>query len=160
LQDRFRVLLPAGHALATRSAIDVAQLIDQRLILLRRGALLRSYTDGALGGLGLTQPVLEVDQMATLVGMVEAGLGVAMVPALGCPSAALRSVVNRPLRRGGVSRPIAFALPLGQAPSGAVQAFVAAALSAVAGASAGLPQGCERLPVSQARLKRFLAATA
>ncbi len=157
LRDRFRVLLPAGHPLARRASIDVGQLAEQRLVLLRRGALLRSYMDGALGGLELTEPALEVDQMATLVGMVEAGLGIAMVPALGCPGPALRSVVNRPMRRGSVSRPIAFALPLGTEPTGAVRAFVGSALGSVAGASAGLPPGCERLPVSAARLRRFLA---
>lgn len=157
LRDRFRVLLPAGHPLARLAAIDVSQLAGQRLVLLRRGALLRSYMDGALAGVELTEPALEVDQMATLVGMVEAGLGVAMVPALGCPSPALRSVVNRPMRRGAVSRPIAFALPPGQEPTRAVQAFLASALESVTGATAGLPPGCDRLPVSASRLRRFLA---
>ena len=87
------------------------QLAGERLILLRRGALLRSYMDAAISALTLAHSPIEVDQPATLTGMVEAGLGVALLPALICPKPALRSVTTRPLSRPEIFRVIAFARP-------------------------------------------------
>lgn len=159
LRDHFRVLLPAGHQLARQPCIDVKQLVGECLILLRRGALLRSHMDVAIGSLQLLQPPLEVDQMATLVGMVEAGLGVALLPALGCPTPQLRSLVNRPFQQPSVYREIAFALPAGRESMPAVQAFVRFALDSLAAHTSRLPEGCELLPSSPQTIQRFLVGT-
>jgi len=67
--------------------------------------------DAAISALTLAHSPIEVDQPATLTGMVEAGLGVALLPALICPKPALRSVTTRPLSRPEIFRVIAFARP-------------------------------------------------
>lgn len=158
LRDRFRVVLPRDHALAAREMIDASQLAGERLILLRRGALFRSYMDAVVSGLPLVQEPIEVDQSATLTGMVEAGLGVSLLPALSCPSPALHSVVSRPLVRPEVSRIMAFALPPDREPMPAVQAFVRSAFDYLAGNVDKLPEGCELLPASAQKIRKFLAA--
>lgn len=159
LRDHFRVLVASSHALAQQKFVDVRQLADAPLILLRRGALLRSYMDVAIGSLQLQHPPVEVDQIATLVGMVEAGLGVALLPAMGCPSPALRTVVNLPLRPASVHRLIAFALPAGRERMPVVQAFVRDALTSLAAHRGRLPPGCALLPVGTRKLSDFVGTT-
>lgn len=158
LRDRFRVVLPREHPLASRAVIEASQLAAERLILLRRGALFRSYMDAVISGLPLVQEPMEVDQSGTLAGMVEAGLGVSLLPALSCPSPALHSVVSRPLARPEVSRIMAFALPPDREPMPAVQAFVRSAFDYLAANVDKLPEGCELLPASPQKVRRFLAA--
>jgi LysR family carnitine catabolism transcriptional activator len=158
LRDHFRVILPSSHRLARQDAIDVAELASERLILLRRGALFRSYMDAVISGVELAQPPIEVDQPGTLTGMVEGGLGVSLLPALSCPSPALRSVVSRRLVRPDIFRLMAFALPPEREPMPAVQAFVRSALDYLAKHSDKLPEGCELLPTSAQKIRKFLAA--
>lgn len=156
LRDRFRVVVGADHPFARQEVVDAAQLAGERLILLRRGALFRSYMDAAISSLTLSQAPIEVDQPGTLAGMVEGGLGISLLPALSCPSPALRSVTSRPLARPDVFRLIAFALPSEREPMPAVKEFVRMALDHLAAHAGDLPEGCELLPVSAQRLRKFL----
>lgn len=158
LRDRFRVVVPANHPLARENVVEASQLAGERLILLRRGALFRSYTDAATSAITLSQPPIEVDQAGTLTGMVEGGLGIALLPALSCPSPALRSVTSRPLARPEVSRLIAFTLPSGREASPAVREFVRTAIDFLGVHPDQLPEGCELVPVGPAKLRKFLAA--
>lgn len=158
LRDHFRVVLPSNHPLARNEFIDAAQLAGERLILLRRGALFRSYMDVALSGIVPVHSPIEVDQALTLTGMVEAGLGVSLLPALSCPSPALRSVSTRPLRRPDIFRVLAFALPPDREPMPAIQAFVRTTFEFLASKEAEVPEGCDLLPASSLRIKKFLTA--
>lgn len=157
LRDRFRVLLPSDHPLAAQADVDAAQLASERLILLRRGALYRSYMDMAIGRLTLAHLPIEVDQTNTLTGMVEAGLGISLLPSLSSPRPSLRSVTTRPLKRPEVFRLVAFVQPPERELMPAVQAFVRAALRSLAEDVGELPEGCDLLPVSEQRVKRFIA---
>lgn len=159
LRDRFRVVVAASHPLARQETVDASQLAGERLILQRRGALFRSYTDAITGTLALAQPPIEVDQPGTLTGMVEGGLGIALLPSLSCPSPALRSVTSRPLARPEVARQVAFVLPPQREPLPVVQEFVRAALDFLSAQADRLPEGCERLPVSAQKLKKFFAGS-
>jgi LysR family transcriptional regulator, carnitine catabolism transcriptional activator len=157
LRDRFRVVIPANHPFAKQDVVEASELAGERLILLRRGALFRSYADAAISGLNLVQPPVEVDQPGTLTGMVEGGLGISLLPSLSCPSPALRSVTSRPLARPDVFRLVAFALPPEREAMPAVQEFVRAAVEFLAGHAEQLPEGCELIPVGAQRLKKFFA---
>ena len=55
VRDEFRVLLPANHPLAAQDVIEIRQLARERLVLQRRGALLRAFVDPALARLRLAQ---------------------------------------------------------------------------------------------------------
>jgi DNA-binding transcriptional LysR family regulator len=160
LRDRFRVVIPANHPFARQDVVEAAQLVGERLILLRRGALFRSYMDAAISALSLAHPPIEVDQPGTLTGMVEGGLGISLLPALSCPSPALRSVTSRPLAEPEVFRLIAFAQPPEREPIPAVREFVRIALEFLGANADKLPEGCELLPVSAQRMKKFFAPRA
>ena len=158
LRDRMQVLCPAGHPLAVLPAVAAGELAGEQLVLLRRGAVFRSFADAALNAVTLAKPPLEVDQPLTLVGMVEAGLGIALLPAMSCPSAALTSVAARPLSRPDVHRRLAFSLPAGRAPMPVVQRFVQVSLAVLAKNPALLPAGCDILKVSEHKVQRFFSS--
>jgi len=157
LRDPFRVVIPAGHPFARQEFVKTSQLAGERLILLRRGALFRSFMDAALSALSLTHPPIEVDQPSTLTGMVEGGLGISLLPAMSCPTPALSSVTSRPLVRPEVFRVIALARPVDRSSSPAIEAFVRLALNYLGDHADALPTGCELLPVSERAIKRFFA---
>lgn len=141
VRDDFRVVLPAHHPLAAQDAIDVRQLAKERLVLQRRGALLRAHIDPALARIRLAHPPIEVNQTLTLLGMVEAGLGVSLLPGLVAPSPSLKSVVTRPLARPTISRTIGFVRSRERVAMPALQAFVNVALSYVEVNARALPAG-------------------
>lgn len=155
LKDRFRFICQAAHPLARHERIEGGQLAGEQLILLRRGAVLRTYADRVLGRLQLQYPPIEVDQMSTLIGMVEAGLGVSLVPALSCPPLALRTVVSRPLIRPALFRCVAFARAGDRSPMPAVGAFARLALQLIDDGAVALPAGVEVLVSGTAARRQF-----
>jgi DNA-binding transcriptional LysR family regulator len=157
LRDRLRVLVSVDHPLAREVQVSAQQLASEKLVLLRRGAVFRSYADTALSAVSLAQAPLEVDQTSTLTGMVEAGIGVALLPAMNCPTTALKSVRSLPLRQPDVHRIIAFVQPPGREAMPAVQRFVHLSLAVLARRPTLLPEGCELLKVSDPAVRRFLA---
>ena len=160
LKDHFRFICPADHPLAGHEHVEGRQLANEQLILLRHGAVLRTYADRVLARLKLRHSLVEVDQLSTLIGMVEGGLGVSLIPALSCPPLALRSVVSRPFTHPEVQRRVAFARATDRSPMPAVGAFVRLALQLVASGQATLPEGVEILGVSAAGLRQFVGASA
>lgn len=158
LRDRMRVVMPSDHALAKLPGLTAAQLASERLVLLRRGAVFRSFADTVLGREVLAKPPIEVDQVSTLMGMVEGGLGIALLPALSCPSDALTSVVSRPVLRPDVHRIIGIALPPGREPMPSVQQFVRTALERLSSGADLLPEGCEFLKPAETKVRRFLSS--
>lgn len=157
VRDEFRVLLPAHHPLAANDAIEIRQLAKERLVLQRRGALVRAFVDPAFARLRLAHQPIEVNQTLTLLGMVEAGLGVSLVPALLAPSPSLRSVVTRPLSRAAISRTIGFLRSRERVAMPALQAFVNVALEYVEANAQTLPAGVHAVKHSAPALAGFFS---
>ena len=75
------LIVPPGHVLASRRRVKLSQLIDQPLILYERGSTGRQHVLDAFHERGLAPRVgLETTSTETVVSMVEAGLGVSVVP--------------------------------------------------------------------------------
>ncbi len=95
------LICPPRHPLAARSRLRLEQLVDQPLILYERGSTGRQHVLDAFYAKGLSPRIaLETTSTETVVSMVEAGLGVAIVPLL--PTGAVtrgRKVEIRPLER-------------------------------------------------------------
>jgi DNA-binding transcriptional LysR family regulator len=102
----WNLIVPMKHPLAGRKRVSLGDLIEQPLILYERGSTGRQHVLDAFHEAGLTPRVsLETTSTETIVSMVEARLGVAIVPLL--PS----GVVTRGRRvttiaLGAVIRPI------------------------------------------------------
>lgn len=80
--DNFYLVCPADHPLARRrKAITAQDLAAWPFIHLARTSSVRQYLEAALHPQAM-HTLMEVEQLATVMGMVRAGLGISVVPAL------------------------------------------------------------------------------
>jgi DNA-binding transcriptional LysR family regulator len=71
------LVLPAGHALATRDTVDIADLHDERFVALRPSTLLRAQFDIAAAQAGISiNPVIEAASGVAACQFAARGLGV------------------------------------------------------------------------------------
>lgn len=79
--ERFHLVCRADHPLATAPRLTLRQLAPWPFIHMTRNSSVRQALEAALHPLQMNT-VLEVEQLATVMGMVEAGLGISVVPTL------------------------------------------------------------------------------
>lgn len=78
----FRAVLPRGHPLAALPSIPLAALAEEPLISFPAEARTRRLLDGAAAAAGVAlRHAATVTQFATMLALVRAGVGVAIVPA-------------------------------------------------------------------------------
>ena len=103
--DAFHLVCPVGHPLATLRDPRPKDLVPWPFVHLSRTSSVRQYIDAATRP-QLLSAVLEVDQLATVSGMVRAGLGISIVPALALYQFRSSELKIRPLRWAGLTRRI------------------------------------------------------
>jgi LysR family transcriptional regulator, hydrogen peroxide-inducible genes activator len=123
LLDEMVVLLPAGHRLADRAAVALADLKEEQFVLFKPGYGLRRVVQDACAAAGF-QPTIafETSQRETIYGMVQEGLGITLLP---------RSGLHRgdytwqlvPLDPPTVTREVSLAWKATRRPSEAAKAF-------------------------------------
>lgn len=146
LTDAFQVVCPAGHALAGKRDVAGQELTSHELVLLRRSSGIRAALDRAVERRGITLDVVhETTQVHTVLGLVEAGLGVTVLPSLLCPSAANATFAVRPLRRPSVARRIGLVFPAGKEPPAAARVLAEVVQQSVRSVTLGLPPGVTRI---------------
>jgi DNA-binding transcriptional LysR family regulator len=131
--DPFVLAMRREHRLAGRASLAWSDLGDERLLTAARSSGNRQLLDDAMARAGV-DPIyhLEVSHMATLLGMVEAGLGVAAVPRLALPESH-PSMVGVALHGPAVSRVLGLTTRHGaslRAPAKMFHAHLRAALAA------------------------------
>jgi DNA-binding transcriptional LysR family regulator len=108
-EERISLVTRPGHALFGRASVSAAELDGERFVVLSpqtpTGALIRDY----LARLGVSvEPVISTDNVETVKRMVEAGMGVALLPDMvtdvdvegdGAPERLGRSALDPPLGR-------------------------------------------------------------
>lgn len=103
--DRFHLVCRTDHPLAKRRDPQPADLARHPFVHLSRTSSVRQYVDAATHPHPLPA-LLEVDQLATVAGMVRAGLGISVVPALTLYQFRAPELITRPLRWPGLERSI------------------------------------------------------
>ena len=103
--DNFHLVCPVGHPLAALRDVRPRDVAAYPFVHMARNSSVRQYLDAALHPLQM-QTLMEVDQLATAMGMVRAGLGVSMMPALTLFHFAQPGLVTRPLPWPGLKRSI------------------------------------------------------
>lgn len=123
MKEPFVLACPVGHPLAGARSVEWQELARHPYALVSQASRNRVLIDQALGGLGpLPRPVCEVRHVSTLIGMVEVGLAVAVVPQLSLPRQAT-TVVGVELVRPRITRTIGLIQRRGRSLSPAAQAF-------------------------------------
>jgi DNA-binding transcriptional LysR family regulator len=98
LEERFVAACRRDHALAKKRKVSWAELGQYDFISVSKTSGNRLLLDQALAGVpGRPQAIYEAQHVTTMLGLVEAGLGVAAVPSLAMPGADHPLLVSVPL---------------------------------------------------------------
>ncbi|MGI8848080.1 MAG: LysR substrate-binding domain-containing protein [Candidatus Dormibacteria bacterium] len=105
-RERVSVVVPAQHRLVGRSSVTLHDIADEQLILPRSRSGLRRVIDDAFARQGLAERVAyEGDDFTIVQGLVEAGLGISLLPMpLPMPSSRVAVI---PLRDPPIARTMA-----------------------------------------------------
>ena len=124
-QERQMLLCPRKHPLAAKSEIRWSDLPEYPLITVTAESAARRRLDRqfALAGISI-QPAFEVRNMITVLGLVDARIGIAIWPSWAIPLARSFEVELRPLVRPKAVHIVSAAVPKGRVVSPAVEAFV------------------------------------
>lgn len=81
VSDPFMAICPLGHPLESAGSVGLAELAEHALIMMRPGLNMREEIDHAFAEQGRElKPVIEVFHHYTIMGLVEAGLGLGVLP--------------------------------------------------------------------------------
>ena len=123
LEDRMVAVMPRGHPLAKSKALALRDLARHPLVLTDRQSSVRAIVDAAMGD-ERRAPDFEVTYMSTAVGLVQAGLGIAVLPATALELELMRGIESRPLRDRGLTRRVVVARKAGRSLPPAARVFL------------------------------------
>lgn len=123
VKEPYVLACPSGHPLSRRRYVNWKEIAPYPQARVSHASRNRLFIDQALAELPpLPRPIIEVRHVSTLIGFVEAGLAVAVVPRLSLPLLS-RSVVGVRLEQPAISRPLAIVRRRGRTLSPAAEAF-------------------------------------
>ncbi|MFD7512460.1 LysR family transcriptional regulator [Streptomyces sp. NPDC059853] len=146
--DGFVCVFPPGHPFARRRRLTWHDLAGQPFVAFDRHTSIRGYVDRTLreGGVEVG-PVTEARTIATVAGLVAAGLGVSATPALTLPLMHFAGLRHRTLERPRVERDIHLVHDPRRPLSRTARALMAALRQAGSGAGGvSLPAGARWTP--------------
>jgi LysR family carnitine catabolism transcriptional activator len=133
LEDRMVAVMPARHPLARKATVTMREAAAHPLVLMDTQSSVRTVVESALRREAAeVTPAYEVTYMSTAVGFVQAGLGIAILPATALELGLAKGIVTRPIRGTAVRRPIVIARKAGRSLAPAARVFIEE-LRAVAG---------------------------
>lgn len=103
--DTFHLVCPRGHPLLKAAQLRPQDVASWPFIHLSRTSSVRQYIDASTYPDPL-RAVMEVDQLATVAGMIAAGLGISIVPALALKPFVERGLATRAVGWAGLRRSI------------------------------------------------------
>ncbi len=119
------VVFPAVHPFGSRKRIRWRDLAKEPVVALRRGSVFRDLAETGFASAGLTlTPDFEVEYAGTAIGLVAAGLGVAILPGYAMRLTDASRIGWRRIVDPVIDREVALIRRLDRTQSAAVQAFV------------------------------------
>ena len=129
--DRLAAFVPAGHPLARRRSLRFRDLGAHPLILTGQDTSVRQLLERTLAEQRLPiQIAQEVTYMSTAIGLVEAGLGVAILPESAFTADLARRVQVAAIREPVLRRDVALLMRAGRSRSPAAERLIATLRSA------------------------------
>jgi DNA-binding transcriptional LysR family regulator len=118
-------VFPAAHRFAAEKRLTWEQLAAEPVLALRRGSVFRDLADAGFASVGHTlEPAFEADYAGSLIGLVDAGLGVAILPGYAAKLTDRSRIRWRRLEKPVIDREVSLVQRVGPTPSPAAQAFV------------------------------------
>ena len=115
LTEEYVLAMHRDHALAGRDSVSWRDLLQERMVSVAGDSGNRSLIDHALSRLKRRPTVhFEANHVSGALGLVAAGLGVAIVPRLALSLSAGPSLVGRPLRHPKIERTLGLILRKGR----------------------------------------------
>lgn len=126
LKETISVLYLEGHPVQAAASVDIDELSRHDLILMSRGSTVRHIIDKAFAAHGRAAvATCEASYNTTAIGMVQAGLGVALLPASGFNLALDARLRAREVDAPGFSRQLGIITLKGKPLSPSAHAFMA-----------------------------------
>jgi LysR family transcriptional regulator, carnitine catabolism transcriptional activator len=108
VQDRFFAALPPGHAAAAQHEVSWSALSGEQFVAVGSESSVRHFTDHAFAEAGVqVAGLIETTNVATVGGLVSAGLGVSALPSLVRALMSFAALEHRPLCAPVVHRGLA-----------------------------------------------------
>ena len=107
--DHMSAIFPRQSPLRSKRSISLADLTAFPLILMSRDSSVRAVVDRAFAAIGYFDPPLyESSYISTALGMVEAGLGVTILPASVLRMDRGRGLISRRIQKPKIGRAVGF----------------------------------------------------
>jgi DNA-binding transcriptional LysR family regulator len=118
-------ICPLGHALAASSRVRLRELASHSLIMQRPGSSIRMELDRAFAQHGFQfKPAVEVFHYYTIIGLVEAGLGIGILPRMTALIMQRQKFRTLPIAAPKIFRQFGIALRHGESISPAATRFI------------------------------------
>ena len=125
LEDRMVAVMPRNHALSAKTSVTMREAAAHPLVLMDTQSSVRAVVEAAMRRESANAaPAYEVTYMSTAVGFVQAGLGIAILPATALELGLAKGIVTRPIRGAAVRRRIVIARKAGRSLAPAVRVFI------------------------------------
>lgn len=105
-EEHFVLACHRDHPLAKRKKLQLADLAGHGYIRLIRAGSIAQHLDIFFRDNAINDTGLEVEQVATLAGLIGNNLGISLVPSMGIPYFDPKLVVTRPVVDANFTRPI------------------------------------------------------
>ena len=116
---------PSGHAFARLQQLTWADIAQEPVLALGRGSVFRDLTEAGFAAAGLVlKPAREANYAGSLIGMVDAGLGVAILPGYAVKLADPARIGWRRVENPLIDREVSLVQRAGVSLSHAAQGFV------------------------------------
>jgi DNA-binding transcriptional LysR family regulator len=116
---------PAGHPFGAKKRLAWAELAGQPVLAMRRGSVFRDLTEAGFSAAGVPlEPVFEANYAGSLIGMVDAGVGVAILPGYATKLMDRARIRFHRLEKPVIDREVVLVHRAGASLSHAAQAFV------------------------------------
>ncbi len=106
LSEGFYLVCRRDHPLAGRKKVSLGDLVDLEWIHLARNSSVRQHVEPVLGKMSARYSGFEVEQLATVAGLIAAGLGISVLPELTLYQFNRPELVAIPVEGKSLMRPI------------------------------------------------------
>jgi DNA-binding transcriptional LysR family regulator len=130
MQDHMHAVYLTPHPLHGEKRITAEKLSHYPLIMMDEESTVRRIVDRAFHSAGITiKPIIEATYMATAIGMVQARLGVAILPSTAIEAKPQGRLKSRPIDGRNFNRPILIVRKVGRSLPPASESFLKGLIS-------------------------------